>query len=1108
AGEPVMNTTDLLIAINDANDAVVDSIITFGAHITLTETLVPIAANITFEGGDYTISGDDRFQIFFVDSGEVVINQLTFVDGRSQGGNGGLGRAGGGLGAGGALFVNETAGVTLTNVMFRDNTARGGSGGADTGGLPGGGGGGFHGDGGDYGGGGGWNGDAGSNGGGGGGLFGNGEGTEGVGIPGGNGGGKEIDGDGGMGDTDPGGTGGDGDEFEGGGFGSTGGDGGRLGGGGGSSGGNAGDGGDFGGGGGSAQILDGATGGIGGRGGFGGGAGGSSDGSPVGSFGGFGGGHATGSGVGGAGWSVGGAVFVREGGMLTYIIDLPSISELTADNSVIAAASGSGSPSVEGSDLFLMTAVAEIKTATGVNAELTGSIAGDGGILKSGVGTLILSGSNSYIGDTTVAAGVLQGDTDSLQGEITVQIDGTLSFSQSDDGTYSGDIDGAGGVKKQGGGTVRFSGTNTYQGATIIDEGVLSVTTSSLPGTTATTVNTDGTLRFNQSGSGSFSAPIGGTGILEKDGGGILTLDGDYESWAGQTLVSGGELALPFDTTLGGLIDVRSGGRLSGTGLATGDVEVSGTIAPGVAGIPGTLDVEGDLDLLSGSVLEIDLTDSGGDSDRVNVTGIATLDDNLTVEIVPSPGDYTGTLTYDILSASSIAGDPDLGIGASYCFFSSDLSIQGGNTLQLQLTGDLSGFSDRCAETSNQRAVGSALSAVLSDTVLPNIKDSLIILTSEQVPTALDLMSGEGLAGFQSTRIAAATQLMGTLSQRMRDPFTRDTGPAYPLAHSINGPLMPSLGEGARLDGGLARSVRTAAATGRAATPFSFVSMRGESGLGGFLDGFATLAGIEGDGNSNDTDFNLYGTTGGIDWAFADGALIGAAVGYTRSKLSVANLATWGTGDTFQGALYGGYATDSFYLAGVARYGYTQMKTRRRISFGEIFDTAKGDFDGTSISGYAEVGLASIELAETLFQPTAGFQYTYIQTDDFTETGAPQLNLGVLTPSVNSMVSNVGLRVYRAFTMDIEADIVPELRVRYAHEFGDTARPLAGRFADAATPAPFSVEAAEIGRDVAIVGAGWTVVGEGSSSLSLHYDVTLNEDILAHAISLGILIYW
>ena len=75
---------------------------------------------------------------------------------------------------------------------------------------------------------------------------------------------------------------------------------------------------------------------------------------------------------------------------------------------------------------------------------------------------------------------------------------------------------------------------------------------------------------------------------------------------------------------------------------------------------------------------------------------------------------------------------------------------------------------------------------------------------------------------------------------------------------------------------------------------------------------------------------------------------------------------------------------------------------------------------------------------------------------------------------------------------------------------GNTTPPRAGggRFADAATPPPFSVEAAEIGRDVAIVGAGWTVVGEGSSSLSLHYDVTLNEDILAHAISLGILVYW
>ncbi|MFP6624577.1 MAG: autotransporter outer membrane beta-barrel domain-containing protein, partial [Myxococcota bacterium] len=546
------------------------------------------------------------------------------------------------------------------------------------------------------------------------------------------------------------------------------------------------------------------------------------------------------------------------------------------------------------------------------------------------------------------------------------------------------------------------------------------------------------------------------------------------------------------------------------TGLAVGNVYVSGTIAPGVAWTTGTLTVEGDLNLDSCSELESDLTDTNGDSDRVDVTGSAN-PTNVTVKILPSPGDYSGTRIYNILSANNSLANSGFGTGQSFCFFETKVQLDpmDDTTLQLVLNEDSSLLGDRCANTSNQRAVASALAPAIDGGSLPNIKNSLTILTSEEVPTALDLMSGEGLAGFQSTRIAAATQFMGTLSQRMRDPFTRDTGPAYPLAHSINGPLMPSLGEGARLDGGLARSVRTAAATGRAATPFSFVSMRGESGLGGFLDGFATLAGIEGDGNSNDTDFNLYGTTGGIDWAFADGLLIGGAVGYTRSKLSVANLATWGTGDTFQGALYGGYATDSFYLAGVARYGYTQMKTRRQIAFGELFDTAKGDFDGTSISGYAEVGLASIELAETLFQPTAGFQYTYIQADDFTETGAPQLNLRVHTPTVNSMVSNLGLRVYRAFTMDIEADIAPELRVRYAHEFGDTARPLAGRFADAATPvASFSVEAAEIGRDVAILGAGWTVVGEGSSSLSLHYDVTLNQDILAHAISLGVLIYW
>jgi autotransporter-associated beta strand protein len=1114
--EEVTSATELLAAINAANSGASEGhSITIAGNITLDRSLAPIASGIAFVGvGDVFISGDDRFPIFFVDTNSPVsIANLTLRNGNSQGGDGGARRSGGGLGAGGALFVNQNGNVTLTDVRLLNNTAQGGSGGTDdsSGGNAGGGGGGFHGNGGDFGGGGGWNGDGASNGGGGGGLFGNGESSEGVGIPGGNGGGKDADGAGGPGDTNVGGTGRSGGEFEGGGFGNTGGDGGRFGGGGGSSGGNAGRGGDFGGGGGSAGRLDGSSGGSGGNGGWGAGGGASANGTTTTSA--FGGGGGVVSGPGGAGASLGGAVFVREGGRLTYRIT--SDLQATSGNSVSLAVSGSGNPEVAGEDLYVMNNVEANfdTTAVGVTAELTGSIAGAGGLRKSGPGTLTLSGSNSYTGSTVVendAAGTntLQGNTNSLQGDILVESGAALRFNQSQAGTYSGAISGVGSIDKQGGGSVTFSGNNSYTGSTTVVQGNLIFTSSTLPETTAS-ISSGATLRFDLATNASFSGSIDGSGRFDKAGLGSLTLSQDSLDFTGTSTVSAGELRLASGKILASGIDVLAGARLSGTGSAqaTGDVTVSGTLAPGAPGSTGILEL-GNLDLLSGGNLEIHVTPVATNADQIVVQRDATLAPNTTLTLLPGSGDYAEEVTFNILTAGGNL-ESSIAVGSSFCLLDAEVAPVG-NTLQLTVGPALERLV-ACADTANQTAVADALTLLLDEDPddLESVKNELFTVATSEVPAALDLMGGAGLAGFQSTRLAAASHFLGTLSQRIRDTSVEAPGPAYPLAHSIGGPLMPSLGEFAGLGDGLASSVRMAATHKQAATPFSFVSLRGESGVGGFLDGFATFAGIQGDGNSSDTDFNLYGTNAGVDWAFADGALIGAAFGYTRSKLSVSDLATWGSGDTFQGAVYGGYATDLFYLDGAARYGYTQMKTTRRISFGDsLFETAKGDFNGLSLSGYAEIGLAPFDLAGTYFQPTAAFQYTYVQTDDFIETGAPGLNLGVLTPSVNSMVSNAGVRIYRPFKMDNDADIVPELRVRYAHEFGDTNRPVAARFAPATTPKPFTVKAAEIGRDVAILGAGWAIVGDGDTSLSLQYDATVNSEILAHTVTVGLLLFW
>ena len=63
-------------------------------------------------------------------------------------------------------------------------------------------------------------------------------------------------------------------------------------------------------------------------------------------------------------------------------------------------------------------------------------MSGTGSLTKSGTGTVILSGANTYTGGTTVAAGTLQGDTTSLQGDIVDNAN--VTFNQATNGTYAG----------------------------------------------------------------------------------------------------------------------------------------------------------------------------------------------------------------------------------------------------------------------------------------------------------------------------------------------------------------------------------------------------------------------------------------------------------------------------------------------------------------------------------------------------------------------------------------------------------------------------------------------------------------------------------------------
>ena len=100
--------------------------ITLTRDITLDGGLPKITSDITIEGGGYTISGDNRWRIFYNDGGALTINDLTMTKGRAEGAL--ISNADGALKAttanpiGGAI-VNWQGALSIANSAFSDNSA-------------------------------------------------------------------------------------------------------------------------------------------------------------------------------------------------------------------------------------------------------------------------------------------------------------------------------------------------------------------------------------------------------------------------------------------------------------------------------------------------------------------------------------------------------------------------------------------------------------------------------------------------------------------------------------------------------------------------------------------------------------------------------------------------------------------------------------------------------------------------------------------------------------------------------------------------------------------------------------------------------------------------
>ncbi|MFN7176818.1 MAG: autotransporter-associated beta strand repeat-containing protein, partial [Thermaurantiacus sp.] len=167
-------------------------------------------------------------------------------------------------------------------------------------------------------------------------------------------------------------------------------------------------------------------------------------------------------------------------------------------------------------------------------ARIESVLTGDTRVQKTDLGTLVLTGANSYSGGTDVVAGTLIGNSGTFgAGGVSVAEDATLVFDQMAAGMFMNGIAGDGALVKRGSGTLVLLGDNPLAGPTTVEAGRLDVVGNL--GASAVTVGSGATL----GGIGTVGATRIGAGGTVAPGLsiGTITVEGDFVQASGSTYV-------------------------------------------------------------------------------------------------------------------------------------------------------------------------------------------------------------------------------------------------------------------------------------------------------------------------------------------------------------------------------------------------------------------------------------------------------------------------------------------------------------------------------------------------------------------------------------------
>ena len=272
-------------------------------------------------------------------------------------------------------------------------------------------------------------------------------------------------------------------------------------------------------------------------------------------------------------------------------------------------------------------------------------------------------------------------------------------------------------------------------------------------------------------------------------------------------------------------------------------------------------------------------------------------------------------------------------------------------------------------------------------------------------------------------------------------------------------------------------------------------------GGGLWAKGFGNYGTQDARGDSSGYDSTTYGAMIAYDRSIGFDTRAGLGFGYAESNIDGKKFDSDMDFDTYQVTAYLGHENGPWFIHSSGTFGWNDYTSTRHIVFPGVDKTASADYNGQEYTAFGLAGYHFSGINKFTITPMVSIQYSRVNTDDYTETGAGDTNLIVDSQSYDYIESGLGIKVERDFSYR-GGVYVPEGHFKLLHELSNPTSEQTAVYAVAGSPS-FTTLGQNTADNIFNVGAGLTLLpfacGSKTWSLEIVWDYNWgNEGYSAH----------